>query len=65
MPTVYLCSPYNSTMFTTCCDVAILDQQTHCPVCRKEVTPQGSLARWTYAYGKQKKAVHWVDGIDS
>jgi len=55
MPTVFLCSPYNSTMFTTCCQVAILDDQIHCPHCRKEITPHGRRSRWEFAYGKQRR----------
>lgn len=39
MPSVRYCSPYNSTFFTTCCDVAILDYQQRCPGCQKDVYP--------------------------
>ena len=51
MSTVYLDSPTNSTMFTTCCNVAILDYQSHCPQCTQVVYPEGSVARWESAYG--------------
>jgi hypothetical protein len=39
MPGVFLCSPTNSTMFTTCCKVAICDDQQKCPRCTKDVYP--------------------------
>lgn len=51
MPTVFLCSPTNSAMFTTCCQVAITDREDRCSVCKKEITPQGRDARWEAAYG--------------
>lgn len=54
MPNVYLSSPYNSTMFTTCCRVAICDDQRCCPRCKEEINQQGHRERWSYAYGKQK-----------
>lgn len=50
MSTVYLCSPTNSTMFTTCCQVAICDNEARCPRCNQAVTPEGSAARWRKAY---------------
>lgn len=55
MPTVYLDSPNNSTMFTTCCKVAINDDQEKCPRCREIVTPRTHKERWQHAYGKQKR----------
>lgn len=39
MPSVFHCSPNNSTKFTTCCKVAICDDQQKCPRCRKDVYP--------------------------
>lgn len=39
MPSVFHCSPMNSTHFTTCCKVAICDAQQKCPQCRKDVYP--------------------------
>ena len=39
MPSVYHCSPTNSTFFTTCCNTAICDNQQKCPRCRKDVYP--------------------------
>ena len=48
---VYLCSPTNSTMFTTCCHTAICDDQANCPSCGVEVLPHSSRGRWEYAYG--------------
>lgn len=51
MPTVFLCSQTNSTMFTTCCQVAICDDQSNCPRCKKEITPRSRRGRWEAAYG--------------
>lgn len=39
MPSVFHCSPTNSTHFTTCCEVAICDDQQKCPRCGKDVYP--------------------------
>ena len=51
MSTVYLSSPTNSTFFTTCCSVAINDDQSQCPKCREVVEPRSHRARWEKAYG--------------
>lgn len=51
MPSVYLSSETNSTMFTTCCRVAICDDQGSCPNCKEDIEPKGSRARWQHAYG--------------
>ena len=51
VPTVFLDSPTNSTMFTTCCEVAINDGQEHCPQCHLEITPHSAAGRWEAAYG--------------
>ena len=48
-PTVYLSGPNNSTMFTTCCEVAITG--ACCPRCLQEVLPLGDVSRWSAAYG--------------
>lgn len=55
MPTVYLCSPTNSTMFTTCCDVAISAAEANCPSCKEEITPRSSAGRWEAAYGPTRR----------
>lgn len=39
MPGVYYCSGTNGTFFTTCCNVAICDDQQKCPVCKEDVYP--------------------------
>lgn len=39
MAGVFYANPYNSTLFTTCCHVAICDDQQTCPGCHKEVYP--------------------------
>ncbi len=51
MSTVYLDSPTNSTTFTTCCDVAICDNQRKCPACGEAVEGDNASARWSIAYG--------------
>lgn len=55
MATVYFCGPNNSTFFTTCCHVAIVDEQHLCPVCREVVTPFGRIGRWNVAIGPYRK----------
>lgn len=39
MAGVFYDNPYNSTYFTSCCRVAILDHQQVCPACKKDVYP--------------------------
>lgn len=51
MPTVYLDSPNNSTMFTSCCHVAICNDEERCPQCKEEVAPRSMRERWETAYG--------------
>jgi hypothetical protein len=36
---VRLSGPYNSTMFTACCDTAILEDEANCQKCKREVYP--------------------------
>ena len=55
MPSVFLYSPINSTMFTTCCEVAICDDQANCPVCKQEIDPRSAKDRWFRAYGRAKR----------
>lgn len=55
MSTVFLCSPTNSQMFTTCCEVAICDDETKCPRCRQDVTPTSRAGRWEAAYGRIRR----------
>lgn len=59
---VQLDNPYNSTIFTNCCKVAILEHQADCPMCGEEVYPgreatnhERNKYRWSWAYGKQKQ----------
>jgi hypothetical protein len=49
MPTVYHCSPTNSTFFTSCCHCAICDYQACCPQCGEEITPRDHRGRWRAA----------------
>ena len=39
MAGVFYANQYNSTFFTTCCRVAICDDQQKCPHCKKDVFP--------------------------
>jgi len=39
MSGVHYDSPTNSTFFTTCCQVAICNDQQKCPSCHKDVYP--------------------------
>lgn len=62
MNRVFLCSPTNSTMFTSCCQVAILDDEALCPHCKAEVYPgkdastnQRRNSRWEMAYGPTRR----------
>ena len=58
MPTVYHSSPTNSTFFTTCCRVAIGDDEARCPKCKEEIEPKGHRARWERAYGPVREKDH-------
>ena len=51
MPTVFLDSPNNSTMFTTCCEAAICDDQATCPRCGCDIEPRSRAGRWQAAFG--------------
>lgn len=53
MPSVYLCSPTNSTLFTTCCDTAITDWQDKCQSCNQTIEPRS----WDSAYGPIRQRV--------
>jgi hypothetical protein len=59
MATVYLDSPTNSTLFTTCCNVAINDDQKACPQCRRTITPEAASSRWERAYGPIRRKERW------
>lgn len=39
MASVFYYSRTNSTFFTTCCQVAICDDQQRCPACKEDVYP--------------------------
>ena len=54
MASVFLCSPTNSTLFTTCCEVAITDKEDRCPHCKEEV-PYTPEQRWNIAFRKTQK----------
>jgi hypothetical protein len=48
MASVKFSSRTNSTLFTTCCGCAILDNQSKCPGCGEEV-PYTPRERWDMA----------------
>lgn len=65
MSGVFLYSPTNSQMFTTCCQTAICDDQRQCPRCKAFVYPddeddeqrgvrrsnhERAMSRWNSAY---------------
>ena len=55
---VFLSSPTNSTLFTTCCRVAICANQECCPKCEGKIWPgtsRGDRARWEYAFGNTRE----------
>lgn len=52
MASVYYSSKTNSTLFTTCCRVAIQEDEERCPCCKEVVTPEGSRARHDEAMGQ-------------
>ena len=69
MPSVMLSGPNNSTMFTTCCETAILETQRCCPRCKKPVYPYSDFnsgadytnqqvhrMRWQWAFGPHRAA---------
>ena len=54
---VFLCSPTNSQMFTTCCESAITSSEKKCPSCGKyvyghdaESDHKRGVMRWRYAF---------------
>jgi len=48
---VRLDNEFNSTMFTTCCGLAVCDDQSCCPGCDLEVYEETREQRWNKAYG--------------
>jgi hypothetical protein len=59
MATVFLDSPTNSTLFTTCCEVAILDSEPNCPRCGQKVYPEGRVERWISAFAPIRAGRRW------
>lgn len=56
LSSVYHSLPFNSTLFTTCCRVAISDNETKCPKCEELVVGhdeqsehQRHMCRWSVA----------------
>ncbi len=61
MSEVFLCSEFNSTTFTKCCETAISDESC-CPKCGKEIYPKGADTRWRSAYANFKKNKEMING---
>lgn len=62
MATVKFANETNSTFFTTCCEVAICDDQATCPLCGEEVEPRSKRGRWDvamYAMYGRKQVNEW------
>ena len=58
---VFLTNEHNSQVFTTCCNVAICEDQQRCPKCRRLVVGwdatsyhKRDMIRWKYAYRKKR-----------
>jgi hypothetical protein len=45
--------PNNSTLFSTCCDAAVCDDQACCPVCGEEIEPKDARSRHDKALRQQ------------
>ncbi len=62
MPSVKLSGPTNSTLFTTCCGVAICDDQSTCPRCKQDVPGSvmfgQSWERWEMAKRNSPKSFY-------
>lgn len=54
MPTVRFSGPNNSTLFTTCCGSAVIDER-NCPSCGLVISPRSHRARWDAAMGPLEK----------
>ena len=59
---VRLSGPNNSTLFTTCCGVAITDRECNCPACGDLIIGWDAaspymrgMIRWNMAYGGRNK----------
>lgn len=57
---VFLCSPTNSQMFTTCCEAAICNDEVRCPNCNSLVVGhdepnehERGKKRWRIAFHKK------------
>lgn len=55
---VHFSSPTNSTMFTDCCEMAVLGYQERCPRCSNLVVP--AIRRWAMAMRKQRRFQRWM-----
>jgi len=68
MAGVFLSSRTNSTLFTECCEVAICNDESHCPHCKEEV-PYSPKERWEMGmrklFGTKKlaelRSKYWKD----
>ena len=51
---VHYCSPTNSTLFTDCCNCAVVEEEK-CPSCGARVVPESNRGRHSMAMSKQKR----------
>ncbi len=51
----------NSTMFTECCEVAIIDSELYCPLCKREVIGYDAISDSERRKIRWKNATaHWI-----
>ena len=54
-------SPTNSTLFSTCCNCAVCDVETACPVCGEEISPSDARSRHTGALREQMGPARYAE----
>jgi hypothetical protein len=62
MSGVHYSSPTNSTLFSDCCKVAVMDREKKCPVCKALIYPENPESRHDFALrfqlGERRYAEH-------
>lgn len=58
MPSVYHFNDFNSTDFTTCCRIAITDDQACCPRCGAEINERSARARFMAAERNSRRNMY-------
>lgn len=49
---VHYSGPFNSMLFSSCCGLAVLDRESKCPGCGREVQPNDPRERHRVALGR-------------